>query len=115
MKPFTLLESATVKRSYGILTHVTPLGMDGALKGKIVTMVYLVVIIIELSYETSYTAVNDHNSDLMMLYRSRIGDYLVKIAHTCRLGLWAAEVVTLAYEPGGMWCCGARSRSISMI
>ena len=114
MRLFISLKLTTVKRSYGILTLVTPLDVGGALEGKIVSMVYLVVIIIELSYETSYTTVNDHNNDLMMLYRSRIGDYLVKISHTCRLGLWAA-VVTLAYEPGGMWCCGARSRSISMI
>ena len=114
MRLFISLKSTTVKRSYGILTLVTPLGMGGALEGKIVSMVYLVVIIIELSYETSYTTVNDHTSDRVMLYRSRIDDNLDEISHTCLLGLWAA-VVTLAYEPGGMWCCGARSRSISMI
>ena len=52
MRLFILLKSTTVKRSYGILTLVTPLGMGGALKGKIVSMVYLVVNIVELSYET---------------------------------------------------------------
>ena len=90
--PFISLESTAVTRSYGILTLVTPLGMGGALEGQIVSMVYLVVIIIELSYQTSRTTVNYHNSDRMMLYRSRIGDYLVKISHTCRLGLGAAAV-----------------------
>ena len=34
---FILLKSTTVKRSYGILTLVTPLGVDEALKGKIVS------------------------------------------------------------------------------
>ena len=52
MKPFILLKSTTVKRSYGILTLVTPLGVGEALEGKIVSMVYLVVKLIELSYET---------------------------------------------------------------
>ena len=70
MKPFISLKSTTVKRSYGILTLVTPLGVGGALKGKIVSMVYLVVIIIELSYETLHTTVNNHTNDHMMLYRS---------------------------------------------
>ena len=88
--------------------------MGGALKGKIVSMVYLVASIIEFSYETSYATVNDHTRDRMMLYRSRIDDNLDEISHTCVLGLGAAAV-RVAYEPGGMWCCGARSRSISMI
>ena len=59
MKPFILLKSTTVKRSYGILTLVTPLDVGGALKGKIVSMVYLVVTIIELSSETLHTFVSD--------------------------------------------------------
>ena len=87
MGPFTLLRSTTVKRSYGILTLVTPLGVGGALKGKIMSTVYLVVNIIKLSHETLHTTVNDHGGDRMMLYRSRIGDDLVKISHTCVLGL----------------------------
>ena len=49
---FISLKSTTVKRSYGILTLVTPLGVGGALRGKIVSMVYLVANIIELSSET---------------------------------------------------------------
>ena len=81
-----------MKRSYGILTLVTPLGMGGALKGKIMSMVYLVASIIEFSYETSYTTVNDHTRDHMMLYRSRIDDNLDEISHTCVLGLGAAAV-----------------------
>ena len=54
MRPFISLKSTTVKRSYGILTLVTPLGVGEALEAKIVNtmMVYLVVNIIELSYET---------------------------------------------------------------
>ena len=72
MKPFTSLESTTVKRSYGILTLVTPLGMGGALEGKIVSMVYLVVIIIELSYETSHSAYNSTIDGRAMLYRTEI-------------------------------------------
>ena len=53
MMPFISLESTAVTRSYGILTLVTPLGMGGALKGKIVSMMYLVAIINEFSCETS--------------------------------------------------------------
>ena len=53
MAPFISLKSTTVKRSYGILTLVTPLGVGGALRRKIVNMVYLVVNIIKLSSETS--------------------------------------------------------------
>ena len=79
--------------------------MGGALRGKIVSMVYLVVIIIELSYETSYTTVNDHTSDRVMLYRSRIDDDVDEISHTCHLGLGAAAV-RLAYEPGDMGAVG---------
>ena len=52
MRLFISLKSTTVKRSYGILTLVTPLDVGGALKGKIVSMVYLVVNIVEWSYET---------------------------------------------------------------
>ena len=94
-----------MKRSYGILTLVTPLGMGGALKGKIVSMVYLVASIIEFSYETSYTTVNDHARDRMMLYRSKIDDDLDEISHTCLLGLGDATA-TLAYEPGGLGAVG---------
>ena len=67
MEPFISFESATVKRSYGILTHVTPLGMDWAFRGKIVTMVYLVVTIIELSDNSLYSSVNDHISEHKVL------------------------------------------------
>ena len=102
-----------MKRSYGILTLVTPLGMGGALKGKIVSMVYLVASIIEFSYETSYATVNDHTRDRMMLYRSRIGDNLHEISHTCLLGLGDATVPT-AMNLACFGCCGAKSRSISM-
>ena len=69
------------------------------------SMVYLVASIIEFSYETSYATVNDHTRDRMMLYRSRIGDNLHEISHTCLLGLGAA-VVTLAYEPGVLGAVG---------
>ena len=87
MRLFISRKSTNVKRSYGIRTLVTPLGVRGALKGKIVSTVYLVVTIIELSSETLYTIVNDHTSDLMMLYRTRIDDDLVEISHTCVLGV----------------------------
>ena len=65
----------------------------------------LVVNIIELSYETWYTIVNDHSGGRMMLYRSRIDDDLDEISHTCHLGLGAAAV-RLAYEPGDMGAVG---------
>ena len=79
--------------------------MSEALKGKIVSMVYLVVNIIKLSYETLHTTVNDHGGDRMMLYRSRIDDDVDEISHTCHLGLGAAGV-RLAYEPGDMGAVG---------
>ena len=85
--PFISLKSTPVTRIYGILTLVTPLGMGRALEGQIVSMVYLVVNIMKLSSETWYTIVNDRPGDCIMLYRSRIGDDLVKIPHTCVLGL----------------------------
>ena len=72
---------------------------------KIVSMVYLVVSIIKLSYETLHTTVDDHGGDRMMLYRSRIGDDLDEISHTCHLGLGAAAV-RLANEPGDMGAVG---------
>ena len=59
------------------------------------SMVYLVVIIIEFSYETSYTTVNDRPGDRMMLYRSRIDDNLDEISHTCVLGLAAAVPIAM--------------------
>ena len=105
MRLFISLKSTTVKRSYGILTLVTPLGMGGALEGQIVSMVYLAFNIIKLSSETWYTIVNDRPGDHMMLYRSRIDDNLDEISHTCVLGLGAAAV-RLAYEPGDMGAVG---------
>ena len=102
MAPFISLKSTTAKRSYGILTLVTPLGVDEALKGKIVS---LVISITKLSSETWCTIVNNHTDDHMMLYRSEIDDDLDKISHTCLLGLGAA-VVTLAYEPGVLGAVG---------
>ena len=51
------------------------------------SMVYLVVTIIKLSYKTLYIIVNDHSGDHMMLYRSRIDADLDEISHTCYLGL----------------------------
>ena len=68
-------------------------------------MVHLVVNIIKLSNKTLHTTVNDHGGDRMMLYRSRIGDVLDEISHTCHLGLGAAAV-RLAYEPGDMGAVG---------
>ena len=65
--PFISLKSTAVMRSYGILTLVTPLGVGGALKGKIVSMVYLLVNIIKFSHETLNTTVNDHGGGRMML------------------------------------------------
>ena len=41
----------------------------------------------KLSSETWYTIVNDRPGDCIMLYRSRIGDDLDDISHTCYLGL----------------------------
>ena len=102
---FISLKSTTVTRSYGILTLVTPLGVGEALKGKIVSMVYLVVSIIKLSSETPSIIVNDHIGDRMVLQRSGIDDDLDEISHTCLLGLGDA-VVTLAYEPGVLGAVG---------
>ena len=50
--------------------------------------------IIKLSYETLYTIVNDHASDRIMFNRSRIGDDLHEISHTCHLELGNATVPT---------------------
>ena len=105
MEPFISFESSTVKRIYGILTHVTPLSTDWAFRGKIVTMVYLVVPITELSDYSLYSSVNDHISEHRVLYRSKIGNNLLKIPHTCRFGFWAAAAI-LAYEPGGLGAVG---------
>ena len=69
------------------------------------SMVYLAVNIMELSSETWHTIVKDRLGDHIMLYTSRIGDDLVKISHTCHLGLGAAAV-RLAYEPRDMGAVG---------
>ena len=61
---------------------------------KIMSMLYLVVNLIKLSHKTLHTTVNDHDGDRMMLYRSRIGDNLDEISHTCHLGLGNATVPT---------------------
>ena len=105
MEPFISFESATVKRSYGILTHVTPLSTDWAFRGKIVTMVYLVVNITELSDSSSCNSVNHHFSEHRMHYGSKFRDNLVNLPHPCHLGLWAAAAA-LAYEPGGLGAVG---------
>ena len=105
MEPFISFESATVKRIYGILTHVTPLSTDWAFRGKIVTMVYLVVTIIELSDYSLYSSVNGHFDEHGVLYRSKIGNDLLKIPHTSHFGIGAAAAI-LAYEPGGLGAVG---------
>ena len=87
MEPFISFESSTVKRIYGILTHVTPLSTDWAFRGKIVTMVYLVVTIIELSDYFLYSSVNGHFDERGVLYRSKIGNNVEEISHTCHFGL----------------------------
>ena len=69
------------------------------------TMVYLVVIIIELTDYSLYSSVNDHISEHRVLYRSKIVNNLVKIPHTCHFGLGAAAAA-LAYEPGGLGAVG---------
>ena len=57
-------------------------------------MVYLVVTIIKLSNETLHTTVNNHFGDRGVLYRSKIGDDLDEISHTCHLGLGFLMVPT---------------------
>ena len=69
------------------------------------SMVYLVVSIFKLSYETLHTTVKDHGGDRMMLYRSRIDDDLDEISHTCHLGL-GAPAVRVAFEPGDVGAVG---------
>ena len=90
---FILLKSTTVMRSYGICTICSPCWRPQG-RRKIVSMVHLVVNIIKSSNKTLHTTVNDHGGDRMMLYRSRIDDDLVKISHTCHLGLGNATVPT---------------------
>ena len=68
-------------------------------------MMYLVVIIIEMSHDTFQSSVNYHNSDRGVLYRSKIGNDLLKIPHTCYFGLVATAAI-LAYEPGGLGAVG---------
>ena len=69
------------------------------------TMVYLVVTIIELSDNSLYSSVNDHISEHRVLYRSKIGNDLLKIPHTSHFGIGAAAAI-LAYEPGGLGAVG---------
>ena len=57
-------------------------------------MVYLVVNIIKLSYESLYITANDHFGDHGMLYRSKIGDDVEEISHTCYLRFETARWAT---------------------
>ena len=57
-------------------------------------MMYLVVIIIKTSHDSFQTSVKYHNSDRGMLYRSKIGDNVDEISHTCHFGLGNATVHT---------------------
>ena len=77
------------------------LGMGGALRGKIVSMVYLVVNIIKLSYESLHIIANDHFGAHGMLYRSKIGDDVEEISHTCYLRL-GNGTVGHSHESGGL-------------
>ena len=61
---------------------------------QIVKMMYLVVIIIEMSHDTFQSSVNYHNSDRGVLYRSKIGNNVEEISHTCHFGLRNATVLT---------------------
>ena len=64
-------------------------------------MVYLVVNIIKLSYESLYITANDHFGDRGMLYRLKIGDDVEEISHICYLGLGNATVGH-SHESGGL-------------
>ena len=61
---------------------------------QIVKMMYLVVIIIKTSHDSFQTSVKYHNSDRGMLYRSKIGDNVDEISHTCHFRLGNATVLT---------------------
>ena len=50
-------------------------------------MLYLVVIIIKMSHDTFHSSANYHYSDREVLYRSKIGDNVDEISHTCHFGL----------------------------
>ena len=80
-------------RSYGIHAIYTPLWGPHK-RHQIVNMVYLVVTIIKLSHETLHTTVNDHFGDRGVVYRSKIGDDVEEISHTCHLGFGNATVPT---------------------
>ena len=68
-------------------------------------MVYLVVTIIKLSHETLHTTVNDHFGDRGVLYRSKIGDDVEEISHTCYLRL-GNGTVGHSHESGGLGAVG---------
>ena len=87
-------------RSYGIHTICAPL-LAASQMFKIVSMVYLVVNIIKLSYESLYITANDHFGDHGMLYRSKIGDDVEEISHTCYLRL-GNGTVGHSHESGGL-------------
>mgnify|MGYP004403290045 CR=1 FL=1 len=54
----------------------------------------LVVIVIKMSHDTFHSSVNYHNSDRGVLYRSKIGDNVDEISHTCQFWLGNATVLT---------------------
>ena len=68
-------------------------------------MVYLVVTIIKLSHETLHTTVNDHFGDRGVVYRSKIGDDVEEISHTCYLRL-GNGTVGHSHESGGLGAVG---------
>ena len=80
-------------RSYGIHAIYTPLWGPHK-RHQIVNMVYLVVTIIKLSHETLHPTVNDHFGDRGVVYRSKIGDDVEEISHTCHLWFGNATVPT---------------------
>ena len=98
MKPFISLKSTTVKRIYGILTLVTPLGHGWGAQRQ--NREYGISRGQHHQIELHITA-NDHFGDRGMLYRLKIGDDVEEISHICYLGLGNATVGH-SHESGGL-------------
>ena len=67
--------------------HFSPPSLVAHKRHQIMKMMYLVVIITKTSHDSFQSSVNYHNSDRGMLCRSKIGDNIDEISHTCHFGL----------------------------
>ena len=86
MRQLSEVKSTTVIRRYGILAILPPLPLGGAQGAKMMNIAHLLVVTIDLTFETWYELANSAPGHHTVLYRSGFHAVLAEISHMSHLG-----------------------------